>query len=177
VGQPEKQLKELILYIAKRSENDPHFGRVKLAKLLFYADFGAYGEFGESITGATYRKASLGPMADEQLLAERDLEHSGSIEIQEVGRYMYMQKRVVAKREPQIEWLTQDQLSLIDEVIERHWDDDATDLSDLSHTFPGWALARDREVIPYHTVLISRERPTQEDIEWGLAMVREHNLP
>lgn len=168
--------RELILYLAERSSDDPRFGRVKLAKLLFLSDFGAFGEFGESLTGACYRKRPHGPMADEQLLAERDLRDSGSIEIQEVGRYMYTQKRIVATRKARIDWMTREQLALVDEVIQRHWDDDATDLSNLSHAFPGYELAKDGEEIPYHAVFISREPPTQEDIDWGLEMVRERSL-
>jgi antitoxin SocA-like protein len=168
--------RELILYLAERSSDDPRFGRVKLAKLLFLSDFGAYGEFGESITGACYRKKPHGPMADEQLLAERDLKGSGSIEVQEVGRYMYTQKRIVAKRKAQIDWLSKDQLALVDEVIQRHWDDDATGLSNLSHAFPGYEIAQDGEEIPYHAVFISREPPSQEDIDWGLAKARELSL-
>jgi len=165
--------RELIVYLAERSSDDPGFGRVKLAKLLFLCDFGAYGEFGESITGACYRKKPHGPMADEQLLGERDLKDSGSIEVQEVGRYMYKQKRIVAKRKAKVDWLGADRLALIDAVIERHRDEDSTDLRNLSHTFPGWEIAAEGEEIPYHTVFISREPPTQEDIEWGVSVARE----
>ena len=170
---PHSRTRELIVYLAERSDDDSRFGRVKLAKLLFLCDFGAYGEFGESITGACYRKKPHGPLADEQLLAERDLKDSGSIEIREVGRYMYTQKRIVAKRKAQIDWLSNEQLALVDEVIQRHWDEDATDLRNLSHAFPGYELAGDDEEIPYHAVFISREPPNQEDIDWGLEKVRE----
>lgn len=168
--------RELVLYLAERSGDDPRFGRVKLAKLLFLSDFGAYAEFGESITGACYRRKPHGPLADEQLLAERDLQDSGSIEIQEVGRYIYRQKRIVAKRKARIDWLTKEQLALVDEVIQRHWNEDATDLRNLSHAFPGYELAVEGEEIPYHTVFISREPPSLEDIEWGVEMARERSL-
>lgn len=170
------KLREMIVYLAKRSADDPRFGRVKLAKLLFFCDFGSYSEFGEPITGACYRKKPHGPLADEELLALRDLKDSGSVSVEEVGVYVYTQKRIVAKRDADISWLTPDQHTLIDEVIRRHWDDDATDLSNLSHTFPGWGLAAMNEVIPYHTVFISREAPTQSDIDWAKGIVRERSL-
>jgi Protein of unknown function (DUF4065) len=170
------RLRELIVYLAQRSTDDPRFGRVKLAKLLFFCDFGAYSAFGEPITGARYRKKPHGPLADEELLALRDLRDSGAINIEEVGVYMYTQKRIVARRDPDISWLTPDQHTLIDEVLKRHRDDDATDLSNLSHTFPGWSLASMNEVIPYHTVFISREGPTQADLDWAEGIVRERAL-
>lgn len=50
-----------MLYIAKRSLTDPYFGYVKLNKILFYADFVAYGELGKPITGATYIRNLYGP--------------------------------------------------------------------------------------------------------------------
>lgn len=173
---PMTKLRELIVYLAQRSTDDSRFGRVKLAKLLFFCDFGAYSEFGEPITGACYRKKPHGPLADEELLALRDLKDSGSISIEEVGVYVYTQKRIVARRDADISWLTPEQHTLIDEVVKRHADDDATDLSNLSHTFPGWGMAAMNEVIPYHTVFISRESPTQADIDWARDIVRERSL-
>ncbi|MGH2975962.1 MAG: Panacea domain-containing protein [Solirubrobacterales bacterium] len=170
------KLRELIVYLAQRSADDPRFGRVKLAKLLFFCDFGAYAEFGEPITDACYRKKPHGPLADEELLALRDLKDSGAIDIEEVGVYMYKQKRIVARRDPDISWLTPNQHTLVDEVVKRHWEDDATNLSNLSHTFPGWGLASLNEVIPYHTVFISREAPTQADVDWAEGIVRERQL-
>lgn len=170
------KLRELIVHLAQRSTDDPCFGRVKLAKLLFFSDFGAYAEFGDPITGATYRKKPHGPLADEELLALRDLKDSGSVNVEEVGVYMYTQKRIVAQRDADISWMTSDQRALVDEVLKRHWEDDATDLSNLSHTFPGWGLTDMNEVIPYHTVFISREGPTQSDIDWAEDIVRERSL-
>jgi len=172
-SQSQERTRELILYLAERSENDPRFGRVKLAKLLFFCDFGAYAELGEPITGACYRKKAHGPLADEQLLAERDLQDSGAIEIQEVGRHVYTQKRIVPKRKPNLSWLSAEQRALVDEVVQRHWDDDATEIRSLSHTFPGYEVAFDGERIPYHAVFISREGPTQADIDRGVELVRE----
>lgn len=169
--------RELILYLAERSSDDPRFGRAKLAALLFLSDFGAYAEFGESITGARYRRKAHGPQPDEQLIAERDLQDSGSIKFEEVGRYLYRQTRIVAKRKARIDWLTRDQLALVDEVVQKHWDEDATDLRNFSRAFPGYELTVEGEEIPYHTVFISREPPSLEDIEWGVEMTRERSLP
>jgi hypothetical protein len=37
-------------------------------------------------------------------------------------------------------------------------------------------MAAMNEVIPYHTVFISRESPTQADIDWARGIVRERSL-
>ena len=52
----DNKLRELVLYIAVLSEGDPAFGKVKLNKLLFFADFTAYLSFGKPITGHEYQK-------------------------------------------------------------------------------------------------------------------------
>jgi hypothetical protein len=170
------KLRELIVYLAQRSAEDPRFGRVKMAKLLFFCDFAAAADLGESITGACYRKKPHGPLADEELLALRDLRDSGSIDVQEVNVFGHAQKHIVAWRDADISWLTPAQHELIDSMIERHWDDDAKTLSELSHEFPGWALAGMNDPIPYYTVFIAREAPSQADLDWAKGVVRQREL-
>jgi hypothetical protein len=41
VGMDDRKMKELILYLASKSEDDPRFSSTKLNKLLFYCDFEA----------------------------------------------------------------------------------------------------------------------------------------
>lgn len=83
---------------------------------------------------------------------------------------------VAQARRADIDWLSREQLALIDEVVQRHWDEDSTDLRNLSHTFPGCEIAEDGEEIPYPSVFISRELPNQEDIDWGLTKARDLSL-
>jgi hypothetical protein len=156
---------ELIVCIAERSGDDPRFGRVKLAELLFRCDFGAYAEFGESLTGARYRRQPNGPLADEFAQALLGLGESGALSV--------TPERIVVHRAAALGWLTAGQSAMVDEVVLLHRDDDATVLRALSDAFPGYALAEDGEEIPYHTVFISREAPTQADLDWGQAVARD----
>jgi hypothetical protein len=158
---------ELIVYIAERSKDDPRFDRMKLAKLLFFCDFSAHAELGAAITGASYRKQAHGPLADAQLLAEQTLSKAGAIELRSVGPTMYRQTLVVAKREADISWLSAKQRAIIDEVVNRHRGNDAMEMRTLSHAFPGCELAAEGDPIPYHSVYVSREGPTQADIDWA----------
>ena len=57
-----RALRELILFIADRCEDEPTFGATKLNKILFYADFLSYALYGEPIAGVTYRKLERGPV-------------------------------------------------------------------------------------------------------------------
>ena len=57
-----EKLRELILYICRASESDEAFGKVKLNKLLFFSDFSAYVDLGQSITRQDYKKLKQGPV-------------------------------------------------------------------------------------------------------------------
>ena len=54
------KFRELVLYVARKSEADPRFGATKLNKILFYADFWAYSKLGRSISGQKYRRLDQG---------------------------------------------------------------------------------------------------------------------
>ncbi len=142
----------LILYMAERSADDANFDRDKLALLLFFCDFAAHAELGESITGAHYRKQPQGPVSDEWLDAEQEPHISG--------------------QNADLSLLSADQKNLVDGVLERHRQDDATSLGVLAKAFPGYEAAFDGEEIPYHTVLIPREGPTQADVDRGLELIQ-----
>jgi hypothetical protein len=147
--------RELSVYLTERSAGDPRFGRVKLANLVFVCDFGAYARFGDSLTGARYRRHADGPVSDEQLLLGADL---------------------VVDRDADVAWLAADRLAFIGSMVDGLRGKSGIELRDLARVFPGYELAAPGEKIPYHAVFISREAPTQEDLEWGLSVSREHQL-
>ena len=82
------KMKELILYLAAKSEKDPRFSSTKLNKLLFYCDFAAFRQLGKPITGHSYQKLQFGPapkamlpvldkMKDEKACVEVERDHFG----------------------------------------------------------------------------------------------------
>ena len=60
-----RKFRDLALYLAHRSKDDPNFGMVKLQLMMYYCDFIAYHRTGKSITGATYVKRPFGPAPKE----------------------------------------------------------------------------------------------------------------
>jgi antitoxin SocA-like protein len=56
-----EKLRELTLYVSRKSEADEPFSSTKLNKLLFYIDFSAYWDFGKPITGEEYQCLEFGP--------------------------------------------------------------------------------------------------------------------
>src|SRR6059036_264940 len=90
------KFKELVLLLAKRSDDDPRMSRVKLNKLLYLADFEAFRRLGKSITGATYIRGEHGPMAAELPGAEQELGRSGYLTWRTEPAGPYEQKIPVA---------------------------------------------------------------------------------
>lgn len=168
----DKKLRELILYIASRMEQDDHAGqgRIKLAKLLWLSDFEAYRRFGESITGARYVADELGPAPVDELLALRDLEGSGYL-VLEPG---YDRQRLPrAQRPADLSVFTEGELAVVNEMLDQHRASTGKQLVDLAHEFPGYKITELGQDVGYHTVHIDPEGPTEHDLARAEELARE----
>jgi hypothetical protein len=167
----EDKFRELLVYIATRSADDPTFGSVKLNKVLYYSDFASYRLLGKPITGASYQKLREGPAPRELLQCRAELIDSGNATIELRPYFTRMQKTLVINpdREPDTEIFDPGELELVDQVISYFRGKTAREVSDFSHREPGWILATDRETIPYETAWLSSDPMEQEVEELGLS--------
>ncbi len=156
---------ELVLYIALRSETDRSFGATKLNKLLYYCDFFTYSQFGEPISGATYRRLERGPAPRELVATLEQLEGAEEAIVVERDHFGHTQRRLIPRRRPRLDVFTAQEIALVDAVISELWDHSANDVSQLSHHEAGWQLAGDREDIPYESVFISSDSLTPADVQ------------
>jgi hypothetical protein len=157
------KLRELILYIARHSENDPRFTKTKLFKILFYSDFEGFAETGRAITGQRYKRLPHGPVPTRALELLEYLEETGEVEMVSADPGGMTLLRPAARREPHLDLFTPEELRRVDAVIERLWENTADEVSALSHEFLGWKTALPNEVIPYETALISSPPLTNEE--------------
>ena len=156
------RLKELILLVASKSENDTRFGAVKLNKLLYYMDTRAFRELGRPISGATYQRLREGPAPTEMLPALRELKADDSIDEQVRNYHDHTQKRVVPKRAANPELFSPEECAIVEEVLAELFFMNGRQVSQQSHEEWGWKLAKDREVIPYSAAWLSAGPLTQE---------------
>ena len=167
-----QKFRELVLYVAEASEDDPRFGATKLNKILYFSDFKAFGIRGKSITGATYQRLDRGPAPRELLPALRQMNAEGEIETFERSYFNRPQKVIRALRAsdaPKI--LDAGELEIVDAVIRELKELNAAQVSALSHLEAGWRIARDREEIPYETAYISDREPTLTELSiWRKAV-------
>jgi hypothetical protein len=174
VASSEHKLRELILYIAAKSESDPNFGATKLNKLLFYSDFLAYRALGRSITGQRYQKLEFGPAPKGILPVLREMEQERACAQAERTHHGLRQRRVVALREADLAAFSAQEIDLVRDVITELWNLTGSEVSDLSHQFVGWQVAGLGEEIPYGTVWIAPPRPlTPEEEQWAQEAIAE----
>jgi len=178
VAVPNRQAKfrELLLFITIECNDDPTFGATKLSKLMWRADFTHFFRTGTPITGARYQRLPNGP-APQALVPVRDeLIREGALqpEWREFGGYT--QKRLVAKRDPDLSIFTNSEIDLLRSLIKENWGKTAKAVSLESHGL-AWQTRRDGELIPYEAEYISDESVTQRDIDRTRELVAELGLP
>ena len=172
----EHKFRELILYIARESRDDPRFGATKLNKLLFYIDFGSYRMLGAPATGATYQHLPAGPAPREILDAMRYLVDSGAAMMETREYFSGTQERLAPLRDPDLSQFSPQELEIADSVIAEFWAFNARRISAYSHGEWGWQVTEDFEDMPYHMAWVSSDPLTSAQIEIGLQIAKEHDL-
>lgn len=160
----EDKLKELIVYFSMRSLDDPHFGKTKLNKMLFFSDFDAFRSLGTPITGAVYQHLPQGP-CPLRLLPVLEQLKGDVIEVPEQV-FGYTQHRLVATRSPDLEMFSKDEIVVMEGVLARLRPLTNKQASDLSHETMAWRLTDDKQEIPYGTALLSSDEPSEDDLAW-----------
>lgn len=159
-----QRFRELIVYISRKSEHDPHFGATKLNKILYHSDFRAFERFGVPLTGMPYFKLPAGPAPKNLIPVRRDLINEGAIEIHHVQIGPYTQERTVARRDAVLAHFAADEVQLVDEVIAELWSQTASEVSDASHDIR-WRVLNLKDLLPYEFAFLSNEGVTQREIE------------
>jgi len=168
------KFKELILHVARETEADPKCGKTKLYKILFYSDFLAFQKFGVSISGQEYQKLDYGPAPRRAYPVIQSMIRSKSCIWAQRDYFGRPQQKLLALREPDLSLFTAEETAVVHEVIRILAAYDATEVSELSHRFIGWQVAREGEVIPYSTVALGQPRPpTPREIAYGQQLARE----
>lgn len=173
-GNAEQRLRELILYVAEKCQGDPKFGATKLNKILWWADFLAYGQRGKPITGVEYMRLPQGPVPKRYLPVSEQMKADGVFDLAIVSTYGgYQQKRPVALRPANLNVFTPDDIAIVDHVIAALRHKTAKGVSTQS---PGkaWEVAEDRGLIPYEAVFLSNDPINRDDVTRTKALARQN---
>lgn len=162
------KFKNLILYICKASEADRAFGRTKLNKLLYFADFGYFRDHGQSISGAEYMAIQNGPVPRAMKPVLDDMISCGALreESIDVGA-RHPQMRPHAARNPDMSLISGGEKAYVDEVLSKYARMSGTELAELSHAEVGYKAAYakgNKQKIPYATAYMPPFSSITQDV-------------
>ena len=169
------KFQQLILYVATKSETDPNFGATKLNKILFFCDFLAYRSLGSAITGQSYQKLPFGPAPRALLPVLSEMEAAGECTVLERQHFGLSQRRLLPRRDPDLNCFTPQEIDLVNSVLTELWHDNASSVSELSHQFVGWQAVETGEEIPYETIFVGdpAQPLTADELDYGRSLWEE----
>ncbi len=169
INVPQKNLakfREVLLYILQRVGARPHVGETVIYKLLYFIDFDYYEKHEEQLIGATYIANRFGPTPVEFGKIVREMEKSGELHRLRGEHFNYPQRRYLPGRKPDLSVLNGQELQLVDDVLKRLGDMNASQISAYSHNDVPWLGTPSGEPIPYEAVFYRQQPYSQrEDTE------------
>jgi transcriptional regulator with XRE-family HTH domain len=151
-----EKYKQMILAFLRTGGKVP---KTKLAKLLYFADFGWFYYHLKSMSGMQYRKMQYGPVADVYFRMIDEMFDTGEIEITQTkdGAMLISQTRSGAK--VALSKIDKEEDRLIKD-IEKKWQGKKTsEIVDFTHKQFPYLYAQDNEVVSYG--LFTQENPDE----------------
>jgi transcriptional regulator with XRE-family HTH domain len=155
ISVPQKNLekfKEVLLYILNKVGAKENIGETVIYKLLYFIDFDFYEKYEEQFVGATYIKNKFGPTPVEFVKIVEKMINDGEIEKVKSEYFKLQQTKYLPRRRPDLVKLTATELEVIDDVLNRLSDMNASQISAYSHGDIPWATTADGDSIEYESV-------------------------
>lgn len=141
----------------------PGASKTLLAKLIYLADFAWFYNELKPMSGMKYRRLPYGPVPDQFFRIVDEMVDRGELDLKVIpptaGKKSPAQKLSLSADlfdEP-IQYLSQKELSLIDEIVKKRKDDTVDEIVDFTHNQLPWQVTRPNEFIAYE--LITQEEP------------------
>ena len=138
-----------MLYILNKVGSKPNIGETVIYKLLYFIDFDYYEKYEEQLIGATYMKNTYGPTPIEfrkivdKMIADKEI-------VKVADKYFsFPQTKYLPLRKPDLNQLKATEKELIDDVLCRLSEMNATQMSDYSHNDVPWLTTEDGKAIEY----------------------------
>lgn len=138
----EVKFSEILHYIISKTSNKYNFGKVKLYKTLYFADFNFFEKYEKLITNETYIKIKFGPAPKHFDSVIKKLKENKMIK--EEIKYFNDNKKLnsfISLKEPKIN-LTFEEKQEIDTAIDLVSSMSATQISAYSHDDTPWKVSK-----------------------------------
>ena len=155
-------------YVITRARAEK-LGKVKLNKVMWYADLESYRRFGHTITGQrSYQKLQHGPVPNNIVRATRSLERDGAISLRTVATPVGQRHEFVWLKEADVTQFSSAEVDILNTTIDWVCDNhSACSISDLSHDAL-WEETDLNEQIPIGAASLTIAEATAEEISWAL---------
>ncbi|MBM4141577.1 MAG: DUF4065 domain-containing protein [Nitrospira sp.] len=155
INVPRKNLekfREVLLHILNKVGSKPNIGETVIYKLLYFIDFDFYEKYEEQLIGATFIKNNYGPTPIEFAKIIEKMTKDKDIEKVVSEYFSYPQTKYLPLRKPDLSKLKANEIDLIDDVLNRLSDMNASQISEYSHRDIPWLTTEDGEIIEYESV-------------------------
>lgn len=155
VSVPQQNLakfKEVLLYVLEKVGSKANVGETVIYKLLYFIDFDYYEKFEEQLIGATYIKNHHGPTPVEFIKIVEKMKDEEDIAQVEDQYFQYPQTKYLPRRKADLGILNANEKMVIDEVLDRLSDMNATQISRYSHEDVPWKTTEEGQQIDYEAV-------------------------
>jgi transcriptional regulator with XRE-family HTH domain len=147
-----KKFKEVLLYILGKVGAKPNVGETVLYKFLYFIDFNYYEKYEEQLIGATYIKNHHGPTPIEFQAIINEMIENKEIEVVKSKYFQHLQKKYLPHRKPDLSVFTANEIKVIDDVLQKLSDMNATTISEYSHQDVPWIVTPEQQKIDYESV-------------------------
>lgn len=130
----------------------PHVGKTVLWKLMYFSDFDFYEIFEKYMTGEEYRKLEHGPAPSHFDIAIANLIEGEKIRQIKNKFHGHVQEKYIPIQDPDTSELSKEEVEVINKVISRYGEFNASQISGLSHNDMPWMATDDKKIIDYELV-------------------------
>lgn len=171
----QSRLRETVLYVSAACKDADRFGKVKLNKILWRADFQAFADRRMPVTGRTYQKLAAGPAPLEMPLVLAEMQAQGLLKLTRVEMADgYAEDRPTALAALSLRDFSQGDIDYVDESIQFYWTKSASNASDLSHGI-AWKSRKFLDPIPYEAVFLSDAKLNPADCDRFAELAASNN--
>lgn len=161
-----QKFKAVVQYVCG-SPSATRLGKVKLNKIIYFADMLRFLAAFRPLTGAEYQKQPFGPVAKHLSWAVDELAREGKLRVERLVEFGFPTLRYHALEPPPSGQLSDADHRLLDEVIDFVCSRSARAISEISHN-AAWGAVGLGESIPYASAFMLVPRDvTDEDVSWG----------
>jgi transcriptional regulator with XRE-family HTH domain len=160
-----EKFKQVFLYILEKTAGKPNIGMTALYKLLYFIDFDYYEKYEKQLMGLTYIKNTHGPTPRDFIKVIDQMKKAEQIEEVDSKYFTFDQKKFLPRQRADLGLLSAQELEMINSVLVRYSDKNASELSHLSHEDTPWDVAEEGKNIEYEHVFYRPEKFSVREYE------------